>query len=1188
MVRKFFRGLAIVLAVVVLLLIGLGIALGVYVQRNQAEFLAMLEERTGLAITYRSIDFTAWSTYPDVHLSVDSLTVRDMTRPAAEPPLLVAESLSGTLSLDRYRRDTLALRRFVLRGGGANVVRDSLGRPNFGRLGRPADTTAVSQAPGPAGWLNPTLDWQGVVLDVADFDLAYRYGAKHKRMRTYVDSLHVTAFTDPAGRLTFAGNLATHVAELGFNTTKGVFLEDAALGTSFAVVREDTCWRVAPTLAYVDGAPYGVRAEFGRAGHAGMRIHVDGEDLDYGAVLSNLPLHLRQRLQPFHVAGPFAASIDLTIDPANPKDPEAVVNYRVRNQTVRLRQYTLTNATASGTVVNRLPPAEGGVVGSKKNLRITVDSASCRYAGMWVTSPHALVRGHGKDLTVTAPVTISGDPRALSRQVGAENFLLAGGHFRIETRVDAPLADQDALIASADGRLTMRDPRVSYPAAGVVFPLRRLNVTKRDKDIRFDLLSDELATGFSFAMDGRLDNLLPLLLERPADSIRADVNFRAPRLDWTDFLAIFGDGGYLASDTTQADPAPVDASGMKAALLGLRSTFRPHIEARFDTLAYYDVLAVDDFRTGLRFDGDTLVLERTSFGWEDSRFTFGARLGLGAAERTPFRLSARAADLDLNRLRSQLEYFGLALPAGLDTLPRALDIDLVHRGTINDSLGIDPTGNRGRLRFADGRDRRFVGDLRYWPRAGRLQSRLHLAGDPTVVNRIFAAENFFFGGGRFRIDLALDGLPADVNEMLATAALDLRIDSSRVAYRTGGVFVPVRSLTVVARDRHVDYDLRLLADETRRAVQVAGTMDDLGAFLDPQPGRAFRMATVATAQTLHWSDFADFIRPDTAAAYAAPPAEGDAPAAEEAFELQRVVSTTGGVFNSFRPDLSVAIDTFYVDDTTLITDIRTGLHLRDSTRLVLDPSGFRFRGGRAEVAGSYDLDRRLRSPFRLNWRVDSLSLADLSEAAARLKLAKATDAPGGVRGTVHTNGELRGRLHEGRKQLLIDSTYGRLTYALHGIELSDWPQLRDLGRRMKMEKRFGVLRFAPLASTVVIDGGRLVLPQTEVQSTALQLFLEGQYDTLRGPDLLVGVPLRNIGRGLLNQPPAPTGFARAGWKVFLVVEQNKRGVTKTRLRLGRRKFYRQRGRLEELRELRSRERSERRAARKERSPKRLK
>ena len=1174
MLRKILRWF-LVCAGVVALLLGLSAWwLSVYLSSNQDKILSEFVSTSGLDVTFRELDIRAWRTFPVVTFSADSLVIRDTTRSASEQPLLAAEHFRGSLTLGNLIFDTLRLNAFELSDGAIYVAGDSLGELNLGKLGRaktPADTAASP------GWVDPKMVWSGMKIALTNIDLAYLRPDRRKDIRLHLDSLRTETAKTPHGIHTDS-ELAASVSGIAFNTDKGYFLENARLTGNLHVDGNDGNWELHRTTLKIRNEKFTFAGELKTGPDKGLRLSVESPAAHYDSVAVLLPEEIRGKLARLHVKDRFPAKADVYTSLVHGENPEISIAFRLSGNDVRINQYDFRKAYTSGVFVNDLPVAEGGVAGSKKNFRVTLDSARAYQKELYLTMPWAIVRGVVGDTRLEAPVRVTGPTREINERVETENFIFGKGRFALNTRVNESLGYVPDIISSSDGRLRLFDTEVLYRPAGVTFPLRSMEVRKRGEDIRFRLRSGELSTGFDFEMAGTLDNLLPLLLERPADSIRTDVALHASRIRWRDFRAMFGEDGMFTGEEEKEEAALTQVRGaddrqvaaMKKALLGLQATFRPHIEASFDTVAYYDVLSVTGFNTGLRFDHDTLVLERTSFDWEGSAIDFGARLGLGRERATPFRLSVAAAELDLNRMRPALEYFGLQLPAGLDSLPRALSIDFAHRGVINDTFGIRPGDNAGRFAFREGREDLFSGELTYAPGPAGLRSDLHLRGDPALVNQLFAAEDFFFGTGRFRIDLGLDGTPADLDELIRSADLSLEIDSSRIEYRPADVFVPVRKFSVRSANEHVDYDLELFSDSTRRSVELHGTMDRLTAFLYPEPGKTFRMKAAASARSLRWSDIQDFIRGSDAG-------EPDT----SSFDPQYLLSATGGIFSAFRPELSLSIDTFWTGKNTKLTQVRSGFHLEDSSRLVLEASGFRLGEGSVAFSADYDIDQKTRSPFNVKWRTDSLALGQVLEVLRTMDVAL-PDNEGSLAGTLSMDGDVVSKLNENKQRVMLDSTSGHLSLKLNGLELANWAALRDIGRKAKMKKRFEHLRFAPLNLEVTLKDGKVFIPRTEVQSTALQLFLEGKFDTINGPDLLVALPLRNIGRGVLESVPPNTGFAAAGWKVYLVMERDKKGEPRVRFRLGRGKYFRQRGRAEELRTLRREERAQRRIARKKR------
>jgi hypothetical protein len=281
------------------------------------------------------------------------------------------------------------------------------------------------------------------------------------------------------------------------------------------------------------------------------------------------------------------------------------------------------------------------------------------------------------------------------------------------------------------------------------------------------------------------------------------------------------------------------------------------------------------------------------------------------------------------------------------------------------------------------------------------------------------------------------------------------------------------------------------------------------------------------------------------------------------FNYQTFFSATKGVFTSFRPDLRLAIDTFRIKDTTQLTAISAHLQLSDSLGLRLDDAGFTLGEGNVHFNARYALDEKKNSPVSVDWKVNDLDFAHLLKEMTSMNLSVPADLKQ-LGGKLTTSGFLSGTLDDANQHLLFDKAQGNMRFQLTGTELADSPFLLGIGKKAKMRKRFQHLRFAPLAGELRLDSGLITFPRLEIQNTGMQLFVEGSYHLTTGPDLLVSLPLRNIGRGRLNKPPPLTGYAKAGWKVYLVTRPDKDGKPETKFRLGRRRYFKQRGLLEEF------------------------
>lgn len=1175
MLKKALRWIVITLGVLTLLLLIGGMSLCYYVQTNQHRAVQEAAQQMGFELSYRKATLTAWSTWPRLSLKVDSLTLRDTSQNINSRPLLQAEQLDLFLSFNQIWDDKLRIESFALSEGAIHLLADTSGSLNLGALAGARER--MKSKGGQTGLFNPVIDWENVRIGLTCFKASFVDSLKNQRFATYFDSLSTTARTLPNGDLQFHASLNTHVEGLGFNLDNGSYLKNTALSGDLTITRRDSAWIIDPTTLLVGPDEFGVAATFGRGEHVGMQLSIDNPAVDYDRARILLHAALAKKLAAYHVDGPFSISADVISRPEYANNVEVRIRFAAEDQAVRLNTFRFEQVTSSGLFVNRLPQSEGGT-GSLQDFRIITNPTVAYYDGMRIESAEAIVRGKNNEPFLDAPIKLTGKANALARLFGNTNFIFTDGNFRIDTHVDASLMAVEDIISSSNGQLILQDLDVDYEPAAVRFTFGSIELNKEGKDVGFRLSSGDFPTGIEFKMEGYISNILPLLLDRPADSLVTKVKLTADRLDWSGFRSLFGEEEYADGNFDPEASANTDAQiqSMKRTLLGLKSTFNPHLEVEVGELAYYDVMSLTDFATGLYFDGDTMVLRRTSFDWSGSDLAFDARLDMSAFNQTPFEVNVAADHLNLHKLRKPLGSFGLKLPGGIDSLPTDLLIRFGHRGIINDTFGIIPGHNIGTLAFSDGRQGRFAGNVHYEPVDGVLNTLLDLEGDPVFVNELFAAENFFFGTGHFRIDVKMTGVPEDLGELVANSSLRLQIDSTRVKYLPAGAYIPIQNFLVTASENQAAVDLQLTSDATRRSVILRGKMDNLSAFLYPERGESFRIKADASARRLHVSDLKDFIRFEEKPT-AVPILEQGPMNSSPPFDPQQILSASEGMFKSFRPDLSLQIDTFDVDASTQFTDLHTGFRLRDSSLLILEKSGFTLNAGRVELSGTYDLDRRLKSPFTLEWQTDSVRLDKLLLTLTELGLP-GTDSLGTIRGILATSGDVDGRIDEKRRILLLNQSQAGVNLKLSPTQITNWPGMEELGRKLLMKKRFRSIAIAPMELALTVDSGTIYIPRVELQTTALQLFVEGKFDTIQGLDLLIALPVSsNLWRGVQATVPTKTGFAKAGWKVYLVIEQGKDGGTKTRFRLGRRKYYKDRGRLAELRSLKQAEKAARKA-----------
>ena len=141
--------------------------------------------------------------------------------------------------------------------------------------------------------------------------------------------------------------------------------------------------------------------------------------------------------------------------------------------------------------------------------------------------------------------------------------------------------------------------------------------------------------------------------------------------------------------------------------------------------------------------------------------------------------------------------------------------------------------------------------------------------------------------------------------------------------------------------------------------------------------------------------------------------------------------------------------------------------------------------------------------------------------------------------------------------------------------------LDAIASRLRMEKRFQELRFAPITGEVSIKGQEVEFPRLEIQSNAIHLFMEGTLSYGDLTNIWVSIPINNLKRTNRWIIPEKTGYALAKRKVYIEVTSDEVGDNQFKFRMFKRKFYKSRGILDQYKIDKKRNHAIRKAVRKD-------
>ncbi|MBK9017615.1 MAG: hypothetical protein IPM82_28190 [Saprospiraceae bacterium] len=110
-----------------------------------------------------------------------------------------------------------------------------------------------------------------------------------------------------------------------------------------------------------------------------------------------------------------------------------------------------------------------------------------------------------------------------------------------------------------------------------------------------------------------------------------------------------------------------------------------------------------------------------------------------------------------------------------------------------------------------------------------------------------------------------------------------------------------------------------------------------------------------------------------------------------------------------------------------------------------------------------------------------------------------------------------------------------------------------------MKKRFEQLRFAPLENHLSIKGKDIDIPLMEIQSNAINMFIEGTYSYGDNTNIWISIPLDNLNTPDGSVIPPKRGYAATKRKIYVEFTADKNGENTLKFRFRKKQFYKQRG-----------------------------
>lgn len=1165
----------------VLLLVLLWGSLHLYLQSEKTKILNDLTFLNQGSITFKETSISLFKNFPSATLSIHHFTVRDEQYQRHKQLTIQIEELSTTLSLhDLWNDSKIEIQSLALRNGQINLFTDSLGFSNIKSLFPPENSLIQVDTSGlKINTTNLTVHLENIRVELANALKNTIIKGHINKNKTQVAVLQDTVIAQV--------NMDAKMDKLVLGTTDDTYIENTHLlgVVDFKIIAGKML--VEPFDLQINEEHFLVSGSVNTREDGPSTLSIENQASRLAFVVPMLPCSIQQELAPYHLEHPFYSKVTIRTPYRENEKALIDIQFRLENNDALAHHFNYRRTHLEGRLINRPDGNLDFASKDEKGIYLEMKNIATNYQGFQLESPHTLITSSpDKGAWIDTKVAVTGRPKTISQWLSNDQFFFKDGKFKVSVQLKAPLNDYPAIVMASAVKLDMKDFQVYYKPADVAFPFDQLSLQKEAGDATFSIIGNTLGRKYTYLIDGGLENFPSLLLDLVGQRPKSEVMVQANKLGWKDFIDLFGQNGYLTKTEVEKTMT------MKETLKGFQYDFQPQLQLLIDTLEYYDLIQLRNLQTGIHFENEhTLVLEKTSFNFEEGEVNLVAHLDLSDTNYTPFDFEMHATNINLQKLLPALNHFNVKLLSELDRQPESVSLYIKHQGILNDQKGLLPNTSTGEIIFMIDGGKTLKGSVNYYSdvianepqilaqlaevtpkevRQSTLQTHLKLTGLPHLFNNFFKTEQFFFSDGKFDLQADFQGDIKNLSELLEKGKVNFTIQDSKIYYQPGDVYFSTPQLDLEVENNYTVFNFTLQNDSLQEPILFNGIVQNLSELVIGNTGKPIHTAANIRGKKLSWEGVEKLLvspnhstpKTITNSSNKTSTSIKKTPIAKPK-KVRSLKKTLKGILTTFHPDLQIHIDTFTYANQLFIEQLKTGLYLRNNNHLILDKTGFQYLNGSVLLQGEVDLSSESQTPFDVHFDTKELNIAHLLEDVNYLALPSLQKMDH-LTGNITMNLDLRGVLNQTGTALIPSQTRGTMKFELYDVTLEGFEPLEQMAAKLMMKKRFQELHLAPIVNTFYIEGEEIHIPLTEIQSNAINVFLEGTLSYRDKTNIWASVPLESVLFNDADILEKKKGFATHPMKVHIEVTSDEAGENDFKIRMTRRKFYKQRNRIEDL------------------------
>lgn len=433
---------------------------------------------------------------------------------------------------------------------------------------------------------------------------------------------------------------------------------------------------------------------------------------------------------------------------------------------------------------------------------------------------------------------------------------------------------------------------------------------------------------------------------------------------------------------------------------------------------------------------------------------------------------------------------------------------------------------------------------------------IYVNSKTSVLNELFESDTFLFLDGTFVFESVFKGTVVDLNSLFDATQTRLAFDKSTLLYKPDELKITIDTIELDVNKK--DGFLKLLTIPLKNPahkIVFSGNVKNLSSLVS-ENGTKVSSELAVYSNTLVWDDFIYLFKTGKEIKSTTTSKQKDSILA-----INKILKS---VYLKFNPQLNISIKKFQYQNL-IVNELSTGIKFNTINAVGLNKTQFNYRKGIVAMDLNLDITKPNKTLFDIDFIAKNIDLGNLVKEFDYFGLNSLKEADK-ITGTTSVDVIMKGVVND-RDGLDTKSLKGSIAFDLVNLELSGFEPIQKIGDKIFKKERFEDIKFGPIKDTLFIADRTVEIPLLEIQSTAFELFVDGNLNYDNKTDIWVAIPLSNLKkRKDLLTVPASEGYADAGKKVFVEIKDDGTGKLDYKFHLSSKKYYEERGIIDDYKE----------------------